>query len=404
MTTSQVVESRGSLLGLPTYPDDPEFTGLTALVTGANGISGYHMVRILAASPDRWSRIYCLSRRPPPPNFFEDLGDGASRVKHISVDFLSSPVEIAERLKAEIDKMNFLHGLKEAALQPKRFLLQTGAKHYGFHMGPATNPSFESDPRITLEDNFYYPQEDALERYCNDTGAAWNVVRPSYIIGAVRDSALNFMIGLAIFGAVESHLGRPLNFPGDYAAWDREYCQSTALLNAHFQEWVVLTDTAANQAFNIQDGQNFTWGRFWAYLATWYGTTWQPPADDESKYKQVRCRHKNTPRGYGPTGTTRSTFSFLEWSGRLEVQKVFGELAEKHGLVLEPFTEKNRAQIFGMVDSAVLGDWPLSLSMRKARKLGFFGTADSYRSCFQAMHNLARLKLVVPPMVKEYVE
>lgn len=33
----------------------------------------------------------------------------------------------------------------------------TGAKHYGFHIGPATSPSFESDPRITLENNFYYP-------------------------------------------------------------------------------------------------------------------------------------------------------------------------------------------------------------------------------------------------------
>lgn len=137
-----------------------------------------------------------------------------------------------------------------------------------------------------------------MERYCKETGAAWNVVRPSYIIGAVRDSALNFMIGLAIFGAVESYLGRPLNFPGDYAAWDREYCQSTALLNAHFQEWAVLTDEAANQAFNIQDGQKFTWGRFWAYLAGWYGTTWQPPTQDETKYKEVQCRHEDTPRGF----------------------------------------------------------------------------------------------------------
>lgn len=57
-----------------------------------------------------------------------------------------------------------------------------------------------------------------------------------------------------------------------------------------------------------------------------------------------------------------------------------------------------------MVDSAVLGDWPLSLSMRKARKLGFFGTTDSYKSAFQAMHDLARLKLVVPPEMKEYIE
>ena len=42
---------------------------------------------------------------------------------------------------------NFIEGLKLANLTPKRFLLQTGAKHYGFHIGPATSPSFEADPR-----------------------------------------------------------------------------------------------------------------------------------------------------------------------------------------------------------------------------------------------------------------
>ena len=167
-------------------------------------------------------------------------------------------------------------------------------------MGPATSPSFESDPRILLENNFYYPQEDALTEYCKAAGAAWNVVRPSYIIGAVQDGALNHMIGLAVYGAVQAHLKRALAFPGDYVAWDREYCQSTALLNALFEEWAVLTDRAANEAFNIQDGLSFTWGRFWAYLARWYGTTWTPPEMDESKYRVTVSRHQQTPRGFVP--------------------------------------------------------------------------------------------------------
>jgi hypothetical protein len=51
--------------------------------------------------------------------------------------------------------VNFAQGLKDAGLKPKRFLLQTGAKHYGFHIGPATNPSFETDKRVLLENNFY---------------------------------------------------------------------------------------------------------------------------------------------------------------------------------------------------------------------------------------------------------
>ncbi|CAK7231712.1 hypothetical protein SCUCBS95973_008011 [Sporothrix curviconia] len=430
-SSTQIVRNDGPFRGLPTYSEDVK--DLTAIITGANGMSGYHMVRVLAAAPERWRKIYCLSRRPPPANFFEDLGEGAKLIEHIPVDFLSSPEKIAESLKGRVDKVdyvfffsymqpqqkggtlnmwsdaeelakingdlmrNFLGGLKGASLTPRRFLLQTGAKHYGFHIGPATNPSFESDPRIEVEPNFYYPQEDALSAFCKETGSTWNVVRPSYIIGAVRDSALNHMVGLAIYGAVQAHRGLPLAFPGDYAAWDREYCQSTALLNAYLEEWAVLTDAAANEAFNVQDGTSFTWGRFWPYLANWFGTTWTPPETDESKYRVTASRWPNPPRGYGPQGVTRTTFSLLEWSGEPEVQAAWAELAKKHDLALDPFTDVNRPQIFSMTDSAVIGGWALSLSMRKARSLGFHATADSFETAFNTIHDLARLKVVPPP-------
>ena len=86
----QVVKSQGIYHGLPTYPEKPDYQDLTAIVTGANGkypdtqlrwsletkliqstgISGYHMVKALAEAPERWSKIYCLSRRPPPDYFF----------------------------------------------------------------------------------------------------------------------------------------------------------------------------------------------------------------------------------------------------------------------------------------------------------------------------------------------
>lgn len=192
---------------------------------------------------------------------------------------------------------NFLGALKLANLVPKRFLLQTGAKHYGFHIGPATNPSFESDPRVLLENNFYYPQEDSLAKFCSETGAQWNVVRPSYIIGAVRDNFLNHMVGIGVYAAVQAKLGRPVQFPGDYIAWDREFCQSTAIMNAYLEEWAVLNPKAGNEAFNAQDGLPFTWGRLWPYLGKWYGTSWTPPEDDPAKYKVVESRWKETPRG-----------------------------------------------------------------------------------------------------------
>ena len=88
-----------------------------------------------------------------------------------------------------------------------------------------------------------------------------------------------------------------LRFPGDYIAWDREYCQSTAMRNAYLEEWAVLTGEAANEAFNAQDGLAFTWGRFWPYLATWYGTGWEGPESDPEKYRTFTSRAKETPRG-----------------------------------------------------------------------------------------------------------
>ena len=40
--TQQLIQSKGIYHGLPVYPESQE--GLTAIVTGANGISGDHMV------------------------------------------------------------------------------------------------------------------------------------------------------------------------------------------------------------------------------------------------------------------------------------------------------------------------------------------------------------------------
>lgn len=75
---------------------------------------------------------------------------------------------------------NFLGALPLANLKPSRFLLQTGAKNYGIHLGAPLTPQIESDPRVTLEPNFYYPQEDLLFEYCKQNNCGWNVMRPAW--------------------------------------------------------------------------------------------------------------------------------------------------------------------------------------------------------------------------------
>lgn len=192
---------------------------------------------------------------------------------------------------------NFIGGLQLAGLKPKKFMLQTGSKHYAFYLGPAAIPAFESDPRVTIDDNFYYAQEDALVSYCKLNGSQWAVSRPTYIIGAVRDGSLNHLIGFGIYASVQAYMKQPLLFPGDYRAWDREQHQSSGLLNAYFQEWLVLSESTAGEAFNIHDGDSFTWGRLWPYLAQWYGIEWHPPETDDSKYRTIKMALPTTPRG-----------------------------------------------------------------------------------------------------------
>lgn len=114
MQETQVIRSSGIFHGLPTYKEASN--KLTAMVTGANGISGYHMVqntytivlaeaanyikvKILVNAPERWAKVYCLSRRPPPDYFFAGLGENADRVEHVQVDFLKDPKYVAASLE-----------------------------------------------------------------------------------------------------------------------------------------------------------------------------------------------------------------------------------------------------------------------------------------------------------------
>jgi nucleoside-diphosphate-sugar epimerase len=318
------VRDVGIYHGLPVY--DPSIKGLTAIVTGANGISGHHMVRVLAQSPQRWSKIYCLSRHPQVWQ-----GSLALNTEHIPLDFLRPPEDIGAVLKekgvtadhvfffsyiqvepkpggeiwsnatemCEVNTKllsNFLQGLSHAQIRPRRILLQTGAKNYGLHLGHTSIPQVESDPRVTLEPNFYYTQEDYLWDYCKRNDIEWNVCMPSFILGAVPDAAMNVCFPLAVYATVTKHLGEKLEYPADLAAWESPQSQSTSMLNAYLAEWAVLTPNAKNEKFNALDDSAFTWGKFWPELAKLYGLEYTTP-DPEGAFRSLANAYQTPPRG-----------------------------------------------------------------------------------------------------------
>lgn len=89
MSSSQLVITSDDIYhGLPTF----EKEDLIAIVTGTNGVSGVYMLEVLARHPQRWKKIYALSRRPPPGSLPEN-------VQHMPCDFLASPEAIATVLR-----------------------------------------------------------------------------------------------------------------------------------------------------------------------------------------------------------------------------------------------------------------------------------------------------------------
>ncbi|PGH32246.1 hypothetical protein GX50_04977 [[Emmonsia] crescens] len=420
------IQSKGIYHGLPVIPESDSCKGLTAIVTGANGISGSHMVRVLAESPERWANIYTMSRRAP-------VVDGKyGNVTHVELDFLeTSPEDLAKTMVekgvkadyiffysyiqvppksdgsmwSDAQEMcnvngallsNFLKALKLASVTPKRFMLQTGAKNYGAHLGTPKSPQVESDPRVTIEPNFYYVQEDLLFQYCKETGAEWNVVRPSFILGAVKDAAMNLVYSLGVFAAVHAHLGKPLVFPGNVASFDVIRDLSSARLNSYLAEWAVLNPDTPNEAFNACDCSAVTPGALWTTLAKIYGVEYKVP-DPKAEYQSLTLPFDPPPRGFGRPEKIEFTYSIAAWAYDPQVHTAWQELSQKHALVHDPFaTPADRSRIFGFTDTAILGGTPVHFSMDKSRKLGWYGTVDSFASLLNVLEELVEMKMLPP--------
>ena len=294
-------------------------------------------MRVLLSSPERWTKVYALSRRPPPKEMMALLKpEQRERVQHVAVDFLEEPEKIAESIKSaglkadyiffysylqprpppgafvwsnaeELVKVNcalldnFLGALTLAKITPKRFLLQTGAKNYGPHIGRTRNPAIESDPQPShLEPNFYYPQEKSVFKFCKDNNTSWNVIRPAWVLGAVNNAQMNALHPFAIYAAVQAQNGQALDFAGDWDAWQGEAHHSSAMLTGYLSEWAVLEDKCRNEAFNSQDTGGISWDRFYEELVRWFGVEKgiNPPEEDMSKYFEIKGRSgKDTPMG-----------------------------------------------------------------------------------------------------------
>lgn len=253
------------------------------LVAGAQGVIGQAAAEHFSAVLD--TVVYGLSRRK-----IEDLPG----VNPVNVDLLS-PADVeqvvgpltdvthvifgayvekdtpGERSEVNVALLrNLLTVVERNAPGLKHVTLYQGGKAYGADLGPFKTPAREDDPRL-MGPNFYYDQEDFLRSL--QTGKGWNfsILRPEAVCGYAVGNPMNLGMVIAVYAAISKELGLPLRFPGPEAAYRALYQVTSADILARAADWAGETAGAANEIFNITNGDYFRWQFMWPRIADAFG-------------------------------------------------------------------------------------------------------------------------------------
>ena len=262
----------------------------SVLIVGASGIVGSAAAERFSA--EGWD-VAGLARKPVAQDgvapVSADLQDPASLERALS-GLAPSHVVLATWMRrdteAEMIRVNgaMVENLL-AALRPagslRHVALVTGLKHY---LGPfeaygkgavPQTPFREEQGRLDVE-NFYYAQEDAVFSAAARDGFAWSVHRPHTIIGKAVGNAMNMGTTLAAYATLCRETGRPFRFPGSGMQWSGLTDMTDARLLARHLLWASTNARAANEDFNVVDGDVFRWSWMWGRIADWFGVRPEP--------------------------------------------------------------------------------------------------------------------------------
>jgi hypothetical protein len=179
---------------------------------------------------------------------------------------------------------NVLDALKEIGAPLQVFVLGTGGKHYGMHLGPTLWPRYSSP---FYEDSThgpgplsYFDAQSFVRKRAAADGFTWNEVRPSFILGLppeLNPKTQSFGIALATYASVLKAQGRKLMFPGPQSSYHAMNNLSTSEKIAEVAAW---STAHPNQAFNCPSCPPFSWSQAWEGIAEWFGMEPADPAHD----------------------------------------------------------------------------------------------------------------------------
>jgi nucleoside-diphosphate-sugar epimerase len=149
-----------------------------------------------------------------------------------------------------------------AALQ--HVALLQGTKAYGVHVRPLSVPAREGRSEMYEQPNFYWAQENFLRELQQGRSWHFSILRPVLIVGLAMGGAMDLIPPLGVYAAIMSEQGKPLDFPGGAP----RVAQAVDVdLLARAIAWSGEAETARNEAFNVTNGDVFTWENIWPAVA-----------------------------------------------------------------------------------------------------------------------------------------
>ncbi len=289
----------------------------TVLIAGASGLVGYAAMKHFAGEAD--CEVIAVSRRRPDETFgaifiAADLADARAchetfsalgRVTHVIYAALfEKPGLIAGWSDAEQiavnDRMlrNLMQPLAAAARGLVHVSLLQGTKAYGSHIRPMQYPAREGRSDMREQPNFYWNQEDYLREKQRGQSWTFSIFRPVLIVGYSQGSAMNIVPAIGVYAALLKDADQPLHYPGGPP---RVGQMIDADVLARCMAWAGDAPAAANETFNVANGDVYAWQNVWPAMADALGmkpgeavpasleATCRPR---EADWARIRAKHK----------------------------------------------------------------------------------------------------------------
>src|SRR5450432_1446809 len=159
---------------------------------------------------------------------------------------------------------NLMAALEPVAPQLGHVALLQGTKAYGVHVRPLIVPAREGRSEMYEQPNFYWAQQNFLRELQQGKSWHWSILRPVLIVGETIGGAMDLIPPLGVYAAILREQRRALDYPGGAA----RVAQAVDVdLLARAIAWAGEAEAAGNEAFNVTNGDVFTWENVWPAIS-----------------------------------------------------------------------------------------------------------------------------------------